>query len=338
MTIHQNFPLTSYNTFHITANAAYFTEINQKDDLIKLYEWPLFQQLPRLVLGGGSNILLTSDFDGLVIKMNLDEFKIVKENASQVWIRSGAGTNWHEFVRKIINLGYGGIENLSLIPGTVGAAPMQNIGAYGVEIQQVFDCLEGWNMTTGAFETFDREACQFGYRYSVFKGERKNQYLITAVTLRLDKIPQFVTTYGAISKVLQQKQVKELSLHQISEAVIEIRQSKLPDPEHLGNAGSFFKNPVIPKDKYDGLKKHFPDLSGYEISDFEMKVSAAWLIDQCGWRGYRTGDAGIYAKHALILVNFGNATGQQIWKLAQQVRQSVLEKFDITLEPEVNIV
>ena len=340
LNIQSHVSLKPYNTFGIDANARYLVDINHADDINTLLQLTDFIGLPKLILGGGSNVLLCHDFDGLVLKMNIQGIDLVREDDDHVYLSVGAGVNWHELVLYCVRHGYAGMENLALIPGTVGAAPMQNIGAYGVELEQVFDSLTAIHTQTGEQRTFSHADCQFGYRESVFKRELKGQFIITDGTFRLDKQPTFHTRYGAIKETLTDMGVShdDLSIKAISDAVIRIRRSKLPDPDQIGNAGSFFKNPEIPKSQFDALKEQFAELPGYPIGDETVKIPAGWLIEQAGWKGHRSGDAGIHTKQALVLVNYGNATGQDLLTLAKQVQDSVQEKFGIAITPEVNVV
>ncbi|GAB4031263.1 UDP-N-acetylmuramate dehydrogenase [Spirosoma gilvum] len=340
LNIQSHVSLKPYNTFRIDASARYWVDISNEDDLQTLLQLSEFLDNPKLILGGGSNILLCRNFDGLAVKLNLQGIDVVREDETHVYLKAGGGVNWHELVMFCVDHGYAGVENLSLIPGTVGAAPMQNIGAYGVELEQVFESLTAVHIPTGQTRTFTHADCAFGYRESVFKRELKGQYIITSVTLQLDKTPTFHTRYGAIQETLTEMGVSEdkLSIKAISDAVIQIRRSKLPDPAQIGNAGSFFKNPEIPKTQFDTLKAEYPTLPGYPVDDNLVKVPAGWLIEQAGWKGYRSGDAGVHAKQALVLVNYGNASGDQILTLAKQVQDSVQEKYGITITPEVNIV
>ncbi|WP_128548221.1 UDP-N-acetylmuramate dehydrogenase [Larkinella soli] len=333
--------LKPYNTFGIGAKARYFVEIESADQLQALLQLTDYPDVPKLILGGGSNLLFTRDFEGLALKISIQGIEVVAENEDHIFVRAGAGTNWHELVMFCVRNGYAGVENLSLIPGTVGAAPMQNIGAYGVEIEQVFKELEAVELKTGEMRTFSHADCRFGYRESIFKNEVKGQYIITSVTLRLDRRPVFHTSYGAIQETLKEMGVTDdrLSIKAVSDAVIRIRRSKLPDPAQIGNAGSFFKNPEIDTSRFERLKTDFPALPGYPTGDpAKTKVPAGWLIEQCGWKGKRFGDAGVHAKQALVLVNYGEATGAEILSLARKVQQSVEEKFGISLHPEVNVV
>lgn len=339
--IQSNVSLKPFNTFGIQATARYLADVQTLNDLQTLLQLDGYDDLSKTILGGGSNLLLTGDIEGMVIRMNIQGIDLIRQNENHWWVKAGAGVNWHEFVLHCVKRGYAGVENLSLIPGTVGAAPMQNIGAYGVEIEQVFESLEAVNRQTGEVRTFSRADCRFGYRESVFKHELKGQYVITSVTFQLDKSPTFHTTYGAIRETLDQMGIGEgqLSIKAISDAVIRIRRSKLPDPAQIGNAGSFFKNPEISRPHYLKLQSDYPDMPGYPLADTDrVKVPAGWLIERCGWKGYRKGDAGVHAKQALVLVNYGNAVGSEILALAGEVQQSVGKTFGIEIRPEVNIV
>jgi UDP-N-acetylmuramate dehydrogenase len=338
MVFHPEYSLTDMNTFHVRAGTALYAEASSVEELTEAVACSKENSLPILVLGGGSNILFTRDFEGLTIKIGIMGSEIVREDADLVWIRFGAGEEWHNAVMYCVDTGYGGIENLSLIPGTVGAAPMQNIGAYGVELREVFHSLEAFEISSGNLRTFDLQECDFGYRSSVFKHKYKGKYIIVAVTLRLRKKPVFNTSYHALQIALQELDVKTLSLRSISDAVIAVRKSKLPDPRELGNAGSFFKNPSVPLEEFETLKSTHPELPGYPAGPDKVKISSAWLIEQCGWKGKRFNNTGVHEKHALILVNYGNATGREIKELSENIQESVCERFGIRLEPEVNMV
>lgn len=343
MTIQENVSLKPYNTFGIDATARYFAEITTVEDLQALIAKKLDEEQKTFILGGGSNVLLTQNFDGLVIKMNISGKAVVEENATSVWVRAGAGENWHQFVLYCIAHGYGGIENLSLIPGTLGAAPMQNIGAYGVEIQDVFEYLEAVDLKSGALKQFTHEECHFGYRESIFKNTLKDKYVITHVTLKLSKQPVVNTSYGAIEDTLNQLRAEEgyqarPAIQEVSDAVIHIRQSKLPDPKEIGNAGSFFKNPVIEAVKFAALQEQYPQIPAYPLPDGKVKVPAGWLIEQCGWKGKKVGNTGVHSKQALVLVNHGEAEGKEVWNLAMHIKASVEERFGIEISPEVNII
>ena len=321
----------------VHANAQYFASVTSADELRQLLLQPDYKILPKLMLGGGSNLLFVNDFEGLVIHLNIKDRAVIEENEEELLLQVGAGENWHETVMFAVENGWGGIENLSFIPGSVGAAPIQNIGAYGVELEEVFESLEAIDLETGISKTFDKKACNFEYRDSVFKKELKGKYIITDVTLRLQKDPEVNTTYRALSESLEEKGISDPTIKDISETVIEIRQSKLPDPAEIGNTGSFFKNPVIPAEVFKELQKEYPEIPNYPAGD-KIKIPAAWLIDRCGWKGKQIGDAGVHKVHALVIVNYGNATGAEIIELAEKIRSSVFEKFGIVLIPEVNII
>lgn len=291
-----------------------------------------------LILGGGSNVLLTQDFEGMAIKINMKGISVVEETDTHVWVKAMAGEVWHEFVMYCIDQNLSGVENLSLIPGCVGAAPMQNIGAYGVEIKDTFDKLEAVEIATGEVVKFTNADCKFGYRESIFKHEAKGKYIISSVTFKLSKKPVFNVTYGAIQQTLEKNGITELSVKAISDAVISIRKSKLPDPNVLGNAGSFFKNPEIPLSQFELLKQNHPTIVGYPTMPGFVKVAAGWLIEQCGWKGKVVGRTGSHKDQALVLVNYGGAEGQEIWQLAMDIQASVLAKFGVTIQPEVNVI
>lgn len=338
MRIHHDFQLKSLNTFGVQAKAKYLCKINTPDELIELFsqeEW----QGPKFVLGGGSNVLFTSDYSGLVIKNNIGGREILEESENQAVIKIGGGENWHSFVLFCIRKGYGGIENLSLIPGFAGAAPIQNIGAYGVELEEVFLNLEAFNLETGNIETFNKRQCRFSYRESIFKKKLKGSYVILNVTLRLTKKNhRFYIDYGVIKETLKKNKIKKLSIKAISDAVIQIRQSKLPDPVNLPNAGSFFKNPTVDKVDFEGLRAEFSNIPGYKVGEENMKIPAAWMIENCGWKGKRRGAIGVHDKQALVIVNYGGGTGSEIKSLANDIKASVADTFGIELESEVNVV
>ena len=338
MQIQENFPLRPFNTFGIAVDARYFARFRSPEELGELLEKRAQDPMkPLLLLGGGSNILFTKDPDAWVLKNDIPGIEIVREAGDEVFVRAGAGENWHNFVLFCIENGLGGIENLSLIPGQVGAAPMQNIGAYGVEIKDVFHELEAFHLSEKRSVVLGLKDCAFGYRESVFKKEYKNQFCITNVTFRLSRKPVFNISYGAIAQELETMGVQELSIRAVSNAVIRIRSSKLPDPKQIGNAGSFFKNPVVPELQFNALKAEFPSIAAYPAGAGQVKLAAGWLIEQCGWKGYRKGDAGCHEKQALVLVNYGNATGEQVYELSAEILRSVQEKFGVELEREVNI-
>lgn len=339
MHIEENYPLKSLNTFGLEASAPAYVSCKSIDDVLDVVRDPQLDLAGALILGGGSNILLTRDPDGLVLKMDIHGREVIREDDRHVWVRCGAGENWHEFVLYALENDWGGIENLSLIPGTVGAAPMQNIGAYGVEIEQVFDHLRAVNRQTGELATFDREACSFGYRESVFKNIYRDKYIICDVTFRLTKSPHSInTSYGAIRKTLNEMECESPTIRDVSKAVISIRQRKLPDPAQIGNSGSFFKNPTVPESKYEELRDKYPDIPGYPVSAGMVKVPAGWLIEQCGWKGYERDNIGVHRMQALVLVNYGGGKGKDVWALAGEIQQSVTDKYGIDLQPEVNVI
>jgi UDP-N-acetylmuramate dehydrogenase len=339
MQIQQNVSLKPYNTFRINSAARYFTKFTSVEDVEELFSFYTKNKLTNtLILGGGSNLLFTQDYNGLVAKNEMMGINVIKEDAQHIYVKAGAGENWHQFVLYCIENNYAGVENLSLIPGNVGASPMQNIGAYGVEIKDVFYELEGYDIEDKKLRTFTNRDCEFGYRESIFKRKYKDKVIITSVTFRLNKTPTFNTSYGAINQELEKSGVKELSIAAISQAVINIRRSKLPDPAMIGNAGSFFKNPAVTKAKFETLKQEYPNLVGYPLNAAEVKLAAGWLIEQCGWKGYRRGDAGCHGAQALVLVNYGEANGTDIYNLSTEIMNSVEEKFGVFLEREVNVI
>jgi len=335
--IQRNYSLRDFNTFGIDVKAAAFAPFSSLSELKSIIAENK-GELPLFILGGGSNILFTKDVDALVLRNELMGIETVGEESETVDIKVGAGEQWHSFVRYTVERGLGGIENLSLIPGSVGASPMQNIGAYGVEIKDTFVSLEAYHIEKQELHTFSAEACEFGYRESVFKRRHKGEYIIVSVTYRLQKAPQFNTAYGAIQSELEQMGVAKLSVGAISEAVINIRSSKLPNPKELGNAGSFFKNPVVSKEVYEKIAAVHPEMPHYPQADGTEKLAAGWLIEQAGWKGKRVGNCGVHAKQALVLVNYGGATGNEIYRLSQMVLDEVEEKFGVLLEREVNIL
>ena len=342
MQIQENISLKPYNTFGIDARAKLFASFRDTEELVELLT--TYSRLKTLTLGGGSNILFTKDYDGLVLKNEIKGINKLSEDEDFVYIQAGAGENWHQFVLQCIENNWAGVENLSLIPGNVGASPMQNIGAYGVEIKDVFHELKAFHVKEKTNYTFCMKDCGFGYRESVFKKKYKEEFIILDVTYKLRKQPVFNTSYGAIEQELDRMEVKELSIKVISDAVINIRSSKLPNPVEIGNAGSFFKNPVVSIDKCQVIQSKFPSIIAYPSDDNNMKLAAGSLIEACGpdkigtsWKGYRKGDAGCHSKQALVLVNYGNATGKEIYNLSEEILQAVKEKFGILLEREVNI-
>jgi len=338
MEVKENYPLRNLNTFGVSADAKYFCIAKSESDILELLGSEKYKQSKLLILGGGSNILLTDDFDGLVLKIDINFIDKIDENDNNVWIRVGSGVIWHDFVMSCLEKEYGGVENLSLIPGTMGAAPMQNIGAYGVELKEVFVELTAIDRETLQIEKFNKERCEFGYRESIFKKEARDKYIITSVTLRLNKKPDINIEYEAIESTLIDLGITYPTIRDVSNVVIKIRRSKLPDPSQLGNAGSFFKNPVVDKIDYEYLTSDFPNIPGYKLKNDKVKIPAAWLIDQCGWKGKRLGDVGVHKDHALVVVNLGNGSGKEVKNLAMEINNSVISKFGIELTSEVNII
>lgn len=338
MIISSNISLKPYNTFGIDASAKFFTSIQSIENIKELLQSTEYKNNNHLILGGGSNMLLTQNVDAIVVKNNLKGIEIVKETEDSVFVKCAGGEVWHEFVMWCIDKNFGGLENLSLIPGCTGASPMQNIGAYGVEIKDTFYELEAIHSITGEQKTFSKSECEFGYRESVFKHQFKNQFIITSVTFQLSKKPTFHVEYGAIKQELEVMNISELSIKAISQAVINIRSSKLPNPKEIGNAGSFFKNPEVQASVYENLKINFPNIVAYPLENGNYKLAAGWLIEQSGLKGYRVGDAGVHKLQALVLVNYGGATGNEIYNLSTHVLQTVKAKFGVDLEREVNII
>ena len=337
MEILENFSLKKYNTFGIEAKAAAFVAVHSVEELRQILQENPTRE--KFILGGGSNMLLTKDIDALVIHIDLKGKKIIKEDENHVWVESQAGENWHEFVLYTISQDFGGLENMSLIPGNVGTTPVQNIGAYGTEIKDTFEYCEAMEIATQKMRTFSHAECNFGYRESIFKQDIKDQYIITSVVFKLTKKNHNIkTSYGDIIAELTKQNVTEPTLRDVSNAVIAIRQSKLPDPKELGNSGSFFKNPIVLKSDFEPIHAKFPEMKFYEVSETEVKVPAGWLIEQAGFKGKRFGDAGIHKNQALVLVNYGDATGQEILAVSRDVQQTVFEKFGIRIEAEVNVI
>ena len=332
-----NVNLGPYNSFGINVLAKDFVNFNTVQQLEVILQLPEAQQ-QQLILGGGSNVLLTADVNALVLHNCIDGMAIVYEDDAVAHVKAGAGVSWHAFVLFCLELNLGGAENLSLIPGSVGASPMQNIGAYGVELKDTFLSLFAWHIKDGALVNFEKADCKFGYRESVFKNELKHQFIIVDVTFILQKKHQLNTSYGAIEAELKNMNIQTPTIQDVSAAVIKIRKEKLPDPREIGNAGSFFKNPEIGVNHFQHLQSAFPGIVGYPTQANTVKLAAGWLIEQCGWKGFRQGDAGCHARQALVLVNYGGAKGPEILQLAQNVIQSVQQKFDVTLQIEVNVI
>jgi UDP-N-acetylmuramate dehydrogenase len=332
-----NISLKPFNTFRIDVNANRFATFSSAEEL-KVLLSQRQENEPLLILGGGSNVLLTKSFEGLVLKNEIKGFELISEKDDTVIVESGAGEIWHQFVMKCIENGYAGLENLSLIPGSVGASPMQNIGAYGVEIKDVFEYLDAYEISTGEIKRFQKEDCHFGYRESVFKNIYKDQFVICRVAFQLSKNPKINTSYGAIESELSKMGIKDPDIREVSNAVIAIRQSKLPDPAELGNAGSFFKNPVVDESLVEKIKSSFPDVPNYPAEIGKRKLAAGWLIEKAGWKGKVIDTCGVHKLQALVLVNYGGSTGKQVYDLSSAIIEDINEKFGIRLEREVNIL
>ena len=332
-----NFSLKKHNTFGIEATSKYYFEFTETEDLPEFLatnkQWP---NLPILILGEGSNLLFVNDFPGLIINPNIPGISIAHEDRNNVWLEVGAGVVWDDLVEFSVFNKWGGIENLSLIPGKVGAAAVQNIGAYGIEIQNQIESVNGFDLETQTEYTYDAVNCQYAYRDSIFKNQLTNRFVITSVVFKLDKFPEFLLNYGELKTEVEK--LGGVNLRNIRQTVIRIRESKLPDPKVMGNAGSFFKNPIVETSLAEQLRKNFPMLPQYPATDGKTKLAAGWLIDQCGWKGFRRGDAGVHEKQALVLVNYGNATGREIYDLSEEIKLSVQEKFGVELEREVNVI
>ncbi|MBG43380.1 MAG: UDP-N-acetylenolpyruvoylglucosamine reductase [Aequorivita sp.] len=336
MRVEENKSLKNYNTFGIDCTARYFVSVESIEELKQALSEKNSKEL--FILGGGSNMLLTGDLDAFVIHINLKGIEILKETETEVFVKAMAGENWHAFVQYCIASDFGGLENLSLIPGNVGTAPIQNIGAYGVELKDTFVSSNAIEVETLKEREFTKDECAFEYRNSIFKNEAKGKYIITSVTFRLTKKNHKTSvSYGDIQKVLNDKKIETPTIKDISEAVIAIRQSKLPDPKILGNSGSFFKNPVVDAETFQEFRRNFPEAPFYEVSPTEFKIPAGWLIEKAGFKGQRFGDAGVHKNQALVLVNYGKASGKQLWELAMEIQKKVKEMTGIFIEPEVNV-
>lgn len=335
--IQENVDLKPFNTMGVAVTARYFAEVNHVSELKSVLNFQRDNQLDLVILGGGSNVLFTENVDGLVLLNRIRGIEIVREDDTSVFLKIGAGENWHETVNFCVENKWAGIENLSLIPGTVGAAPIQNIGAYGVELEEVFVELEAWMLSSDTLQTISKATCNFGYRESIFKNEWKGKCIICSVTLELKKSFTPNISYGALKQHLQEEGIQHPTLQEVSNAVIDVRQSKLPDPNEIGNNGSFFKNPVIDVFHYDELKKSYHDLPGYPVTEHLVKIPAGWLIDRAGWKGFRKGDAGVHKKQALVLVNYGKASGAEIVSLSTLIQNDIVKKYGIKLHREVNI-
>ena len=337
MEIISNYDLTLLNTFGVPVHAKFFTEIRNEQDVESLFSSSEFQNNEKLFLGGGSNVLFTKDFEGFVILNKLKGIEILKENKNFVFLKAYGGEMWHDLVSFAVDHGYWGIENLALIPGSVGAAPMQNIGAYGAELKDVLESVEAFEIDTGLKKVFKNDECELGYRDSIFKNKLKDKFFISAIILKLSKISKPNVSYKALSQYLKQNKIETKNPKDISEAVANIRRSKLPDPALIGNAGSFFKNVFVNKEKLNELLKTYSDMPSFEEAGI-IKIPAGWLIEQCGWKGKRVGNVGVHERQALVLVNHGGASGEEIENLALQIIDSVFSKFGLRLVPEVNLI
>ena len=338
MEIVQNASLKPYNTFGIEAAAKYFCEVHTIDELMDVLQSNIAHDENLLILGGGSNVLFKDDYAGLVILNRIGGIQLVNQNNEHVFVKAGGGELWHQLVRWCVERNYGGIENMSFIPGCVGAGPIQNIGAYGAELKDVLHELEAVEVATATLHRFSLADCRLGYRDSLFKREAKGRYVIASVTIRLNKNPVPNTRYASLEKELTRRGITHPTIIDVSDAVIAVRQSKLPEPHVLGNAGSFFKNPEIGKQEFDNLKKKYESIVGFPSANGIIKLSAGWLIEQCGWKGKRVGNTGAHKDQALVLVNYGGATGREVFALALEIRKSVNEKFGVEMELEVNLV
>lgn len=318
-------------------SASYFVEVNSKEDLLELIQTEVFKTNKRFVLGGGSNLLLTQNFDGLIIRLGIKGISVCEEG-NDVYVQAGAAENWHQFVQYCVNNGYAGLENLSLIPGTVGASPIQNIGAYGVEMKDHFYSLEAFDLSSGEIKKFNKEQCEFGYRESVFKSKLKGQYIITSVVFKLSKTPSLKLHYGAIEEELKKRNITEPSIKDVSQVVSEIRVSKLPDPSTIGNSGSFFKNPIVDDALFQHIHAQHPEVVHFPAGDEKVKLAAGWLIEQCGWKGKQIGQVGTWKNQALVIVNHGTASGKEIFDFSELIIASVYERFGVSLEREVNTI
>ncbi len=337
VSISQNVSLKQYNTFGVDVKAKWYAEVYSEDDIVKLFTDDRWQSEKLLILGGGSNILFTQNFDGLVIRIAIQGIAHQKQG-EEVFVTSGAGVVWNDFVQYCVNNNFGGVENLSLIPGSVGASPVQNIGAYGVEVQDIFYSCRAFNIETGSFSTFYKDDCSFGYRESIFKGRLKGKTIITQVCFKLSKVCALNTTYGAISHELTRRGIAQPTIKDISTIVSQIRVDKLPDPSTIGSAGSFFKNPVISQEEFKKLQSVFPEIVHFCLANSTVKLAAGWLIEQCGWKGKVIGNTGTWKNQALVLVNHGNATGSEVYDLSERIIEDVKTKFNIQLEREVNVI
>lgn len=338
MKLLQNHSLKNLNTFGVNARSKYFVEISSESDLVELLDDKMFQSQRKIIIGGGSNILFTKDFEGVIIKTSLSGINLAEESKKDVIVESGAGTIWDDLVAYCVEKNYGGIENLTSIPGSVGAAPIQNIGAYGQEFSDTFFSLSGYNVENNEKKIFTKDKCKFSYRSSVFKEELKNKFIITSIRLKLSKVPKANMKYKSLGDYFLKKEINNPTIEDVRKAVAEIRQSRLPDPKVIGNAGSFFKNPEISFETFNNLKSEFPDIINFPSGKEKIKIAAGWLIEKCGWKGKRIGDVGTSPDHALVICNYGKATGNEILEFAMRIKEEVTNKFGITLQEEVNIL
>lgn len=337
MLIQNNINLKKFNTFHVSAYARYFADIKNTEDLLEALSFAQQHELPFMLIGQGSNLLFKEDYAGLIIELNIKGINLVGEDEDHYFVTACCGEIWHDFVQYCLQAGYYGLENLSLIPGTVGAAPVQNIGAYGVELSSFLHELDALEIASGEVKTFSKEDCRLSYRQSIFKTALKNRYVITSVTFKLLKQAQLNLTYPALQEALKDKTEAQLTPQLVSDTVCGIRRSKLPDPGQLGNAGSFFWNPLVSASEFQRLKTSHPDIVAYP-HEGQYKLAAAWLIEQAGWKGYRKGDIGVHKEHALVLVNYGEASGGELYELSTRIQVSVKDMFGIELQPEVRII
>ncbi len=338
MNIISNYNLLSHNSFRINHLCDYYMSVFEDSEIRECLDWAYNKNLPVLIIGGGSNLLFTTDFCGLILNISIIGIKIVKENESHIWLEVGAGVVWNDLVQYVVERNWGGIENLVLIPGKVGAAPIQNIGAYGVEVKETIESVTALDRLTKDRIVFQNEECHFSYRDSIFKSSHKDRYIITSVTFKLSRHPSLNLNYGLVKEEMEKESSGEWSIKKVSETISRIRKSKLPDPEQLGNAGSFFKNPEIPESKYAELLKNYPDMPSYPTQENMKKIPAAWLIEKCGWKGKRFGNYGVHEKQALVLVNYGGASGLDIYQLSIDIQESIKATFGVDLEREVNLV
>jgi len=336
--VKENFSLKKYNTFGIDVSTRYFIELTTDSEIENFIKENPYKTLPILILGGGSNILFTKNFDGIILKIETKGIEIIRENDESIFVKAKAGELWNDLVNFCVEKNFGGIENLALIPGCVGASPIQNIGAYGSEMKDTFFELEAIDILHGQRKIFSQQECRLAYRNSIFKNELKGKYIILSVTFKLQKNPILNISYSALSKELQKLNLEKPTVAAVRDTVCKIRESKLPDPKIIGNAGSFFKNPSVTVDKYNELKNKFPEIVAYPAEDGNYKLAAGWMIDQCGWKGKRKENAGVHEKQALVMVNLGNASGNEILDLAHEVKVSVKNMFDVDIEFEVNII